>query len=93
MLHVVLGFVSENLPTGVYSVGAHLMDASGNLVSQFDTALSDERPFSCVGVSLPLAGLGIGDYTLQTVIYDAQTGERLPAADGDFIVVKSIHLP
>jgi hypothetical protein len=92
-LHVVLGFESENLPIGMYSIGVHLLDTSGNLVAQFDTAVPDERPFGCIGASLPLVGVASGEYTLQAVIYDRQTGERLLADNQDALVLETITLP
>lgn len=91
MLHVTLGFVAENIPSSTYSVGVHLLDSDGVLVSQFDTGVPDDRPFACLGVILPLDNLASGAYILQTIIYDWQTGVRLQVEDGDVVVLETIR--
>ena len=91
--HVVIGFETENLPTGTSSVGLHLLDNSGRLASQFDTALPDERPFSCITADIPLTGLAAGEYPLQVVIYNHQTGQRILTNDGDFLPLETIQMP
>jgi hypothetical protein len=93
VLHLTLGFEADNVVQGVYSVGVHLVDSAGQLVSQSDSGLPDDRSFGCMGVTLPLENLAAGEYTLQVIIYDWQTGERLAAGDGDFVELARIELP
>jgi len=91
-LHLTLGYWSENLPPGTYSVALHLMNLQGELVAQSDFALPDKRPFSCSGATIPLAGLPAGEYQLQAVIYEWQSGERLLTASGDAILFDTITI-
>lgn len=87
-----------------YSVFVHLLDASGNLVAQRDSEpeegaapttswLQGEVIADTYVVSLPPA-LAPGDYVLETGIYLAATGTRLPLADqaGDHLTLTQIRV-
>ncbi|MDQ7025573.1 MAG: glycosyltransferase family 39 protein [Anaerolineae bacterium] len=90
-LHVTLGFVAENVASETYSVAVHLLDSDGVLVSQVDTGFPNDRPFACLGVTLPMDKLATGAYTLQTIIYNWQTGIRLQAQEGNIVVLETIQ--
>jgi hypothetical protein len=60
-----------------YSVGIHIKNAAGELVAQSDYGLPAVK--NCVLTILDLSALPVGDYTVETVVYDWQTGERLRA--------------
>ena len=92
-LHMTLGFEAEDVPTNTYSVGLHLVNSDGELVAQRDTGLPEERHFGCFGASLDIGNLPAGNYRLQIVIYNRQTGERLFAGDDDSLVLDTIALP
>lgn len=66
---------------GVYSVALHVEDTAGNLVAQVDKPLPDQRPFGCSEFSLDLSRLPAGDYTQYLLVYEWQTGQRLPLDD------------
>jgi hypothetical protein len=91
--HWVLAWETESLPADSYSVGLHLFDEAGNFAGQTDFPLPNERPFSCIGASIPLQGLASGNYSLRAIVYNWQSGERLPTTDGDSLMVGTIEVP
>jgi hypothetical protein len=70
------------LPPDTYSIGLHLYNSDGALVTQGDYGLSNDA-FSCTWTKLAVENLAAGDYSLQMIVYAWQTGERLAAEDGD----------
>ena len=66
--------------------------APGALATQFDYALPDQRPASCVSTILPVGELPAGDYDLFAIVYDAQTGDRLAQNGDDKALLESISL-
>jgi 4-amino-4-deoxy-L-arabinose transferase-like glycosyltransferase len=90
LLHVTLGFAAENVPPGMYSLSVYLLDSNGAKVSQYDSGMPDDRPFSCTAISLSLDNLAAGEYSLQAIIYNWQTGERLLTGESDFIELNTI---
>jgi hypothetical protein len=81
-LPLVIGsWLGEGVPPGTYSVGVHLLDSNGSLAAQSDFALPD-APQGCHPVSLSLEPLPPGNYRLALVVYNWQTGSRLPSAGG-----------
>jgi len=65
------------LPTGIYSVGLHLLDENGALLRQSDAGLPDVRPYPCQTLSINADGLTEVAYQAVLVVYEWQTGERL----------------
>jgi hypothetical protein len=81
-LHVWLGFeIAPDFPRELYSVALHVIDAGG-LRAQADSALP-ERGLDCRYTALDLTPVPPGAYELRLVIYNWQTGERLPTTSGD----------
>jgi hypothetical protein len=66
----------------MYSFALHVEDSAGALVAQVDQSLP-EAAFTCRPVSLHLTDLPPGTFTLRAVIYEWQTGTRLPVPDDD----------
>lgn len=66
---------------GVVSMGLHLEDANGALVRQVDfgVPIADQ---GCIHRAVALDGLPLGDYVLNLVAYNWETGARLPAEAG-----------
>jgi hypothetical protein len=91
--HWVFAWQSDDLPTDTYSVGLHLYDELGNFVGQTDFALPNNRPYSCITTSIPIENLAQGNYRLQVVVYNWQTGERLPSENGDMVQLGFIAIP
>ncbi len=90
---VVGSWVKPSVPPGTYSVGVHLLDSTGSLTAQSDFPLPD-APQGCHPVSLPLEALPPGTYRLALVVYNWQTGIRLPLPDGTTALpLSSIELP
>jgi hypothetical protein len=68
---------SQNIPDGIYSAGLHVDDANGNFVAQSDFGLPPPS-FGC-HLSV-IEGLPAGRFTLYALVYNGQSGERLPGA-------------
>lgn len=78
MLDVPLAWAAgERLSSQPLSVALHLEDSSGTLVRQLDYGLPTGA-FRCQLSLIPLDGLMPGEYTLYAIVYNWQTGERLP---------------
>ncbi|MBI5650469.1 MAG: hypothetical protein HZC40_08505 [Chloroflexi bacterium] len=88
-----------------YTVFAHLLDAQGNLVAQYDREpdagnapttswLKDEVIVDRIAIELP-ANLAPGEYTLIVGMYHAPTGARLIAneTNSDHIMLTKIRAP
>lgn len=69
--------MGAQVPGGTYNMALHLDDGAGTLLRQFDAALPAQG-FGCVWASLDLSGLPAGDYPLYLIVYNWQTGDRLP---------------
>ena len=83
VLHVLLGWnVSRNAPPDTYSVGLHVLNADGTLAAQIDYPVP-EPGYSCIPSAVSLANLPAGDYTVNVLVYDWRTGERLTNAETD----------
>jgi hypothetical protein len=80
---------SPDLPPDTYSVSVQLLDENGALVANVDYGLSN-APFSCRWSSLE--NVPAGSYQLALVVYNWQTGARLQADNGDFVVVGRIEV-
>ena len=81
-LKVLLGWsIGEDVPPDTYSVALHVLNADGALVAQADFGLPNER-LACMPATIVLDGLAAGDYTIAALVYDWQTGERLPVDGG-----------
>ncbi|MFZ4816297.1 MAG: hypothetical protein ACOYL5_17310 [Phototrophicaceae bacterium] len=63
-----------------YSVGLQLLNSAGELLRQADFGLS--AAYTCHAATLDLTELPNGDYQLIAVVYNWQTGERLPYSGG-----------
>lgn len=68
--------VSDAVPPEKYSVALHILDAAGEIVAQADYGLP-RGAFVCEGQTLDLSTLSPGDYWLNVIVYDWQTGDRL----------------
>lgn len=69
--------VADNVPADTYSVALHLLDENGNLAAQADKGLPHVA-FACQNMTLDLAGVTSGQYTLNLIVYRWQDGARLP---------------
>lgn len=89
-LHVVLGWgLPESVPPQTYSVALHLLDAQGALVAQTDYPL-EHRRFDCTSAQVPLEQVPPGTYRLQALVYNWQTGERLPVGERDSAYLREV---
>jgi len=68
---------ANTLPPETYSVGLHVTDAEGKLIAQTDYGLPTDS-FICQHPEIELGELAPGEYTLNVIVYDWRTGERLP---------------
>jgi hypothetical protein len=68
--------IAKAVPPDTYSVGLHVDNLDGQLVTQSDFGLPPPRT-ACSLARLSLENLPAGEYTLYLVIYDWQSGERL----------------
>ncbi|MCA9894829.1 MAG: glycosyltransferase family 39 protein [Anaerolineae bacterium] len=84
--------LGEAVPAGQYHTSLQLIGPDGALATQFDYALPDQRPASCVSTILPVGELPAGDYDLFAIVYDAQTGDRLAQNGDDKALLESISL-
>jgi hypothetical protein len=77
-LSVMLGWkIATDVPANTYSVGLHVVDAQGNLAAQADYGLPTQA-YSCTPTQIPVIA---GTYTVMALVYNWQTGERLPGLD------------
>jgi hypothetical protein len=82
---------------GQYVVGVHLFDADGNFVAQVDTGLNT-APMVMMQPTLDIQAQPPGRYTLRVLVYDWQTGTRLPGKNnitgesGDSVMIGEIQL-
>jgi hypothetical protein len=82
-LSLTLGWmVSEDVPPHTYSVGVHVDNAAGQLVTQADYPLPEEG-YHCPFVQLDLRPLTPGEYQVRVVVYDFSTGTRLTDDQGN----------
>lgn len=97
---------AQATPSADYVVFNHLLNASGELVSQQDGApLQDERrgtsdwndpaeTLISAHFTLSVEGLAPGDYRLVTGFYRRDTGERMADEEGrDSIMVSTLQIP
>jgi hypothetical protein len=97
----------EQPPIMNYSIGLHLLDSNGNLVSQVDgpineygkqmvdaTAMQPGHIYiDYRSLTLPAATTP-GTYQLELIVYDWQTGKRLLLSDGsDRLLLNQINVP
>jgi hypothetical protein len=98
LLQVWFGYqIDAKVPANTYSVGAYLLDVSGQVRAQFDGGLPATGT-SCQAADMSVANLPAGDYQLRAAVYNWQTGERLQgtAPDGsasDLQNLGSVTLP
>ncbi|MBA3871806.1 MAG: glycosyltransferase family 39 protein [Anaerolineae bacterium] len=97
----------EHPPTINYSIGLHLLDANGNLVSQVDGSINEYGKQTVDATTMQLGYIYIdfrtlnlpttiapGTYQLALIVYDWQTGKRLLLADGsDQLLLDKITIP
>jgi hypothetical protein len=87
-----------------YSVFVHLVDARGVIIAQRDTypasgndPTSDWMPGEIIRdlypLDVPTAVLAQGPFRVRVGLYDAATGQRLPAVGSDGSPVESVELP
>ncbi|MCX9077264.1 MAG: glycosyltransferase family 39 protein [Candidatus Methanoperedens sp.] len=77
--------VGPDVPPYTYSVALHVTDANGQFVAQQDYGLPMEA-LACRKTSISVSDLAPGEYTLMTIVYRWENGERLPgiiAATGE----------
>lgn len=76
-LSFLLGWsISPEIPANTYSVGIYMDDAQGQPVAQVDFGIPVQST-ACNRASLSLSSIPSGSYTLSSVVYNWQTGERL----------------
>ncbi|MBI3741118.1 MAG: glycosyltransferase family 39 protein [Chloroflexi bacterium] len=85
-----------------YKVSIQLNDARGNVIAQDDRLLINDRHFGtrlwraeeiAVNVyTLELIGISPGDYTLKVIVYDPESGTRLPVGSGDMMPLGSLQV-
>jgi hypothetical protein len=69
--------LSPAAPRGKYSVARHVLNADGDIIAQLDSGLPLEA-YRCERTRLDLPDdLAAGEYTLNLIVYDWQTGDRL----------------
>ncbi len=86
-LDVLVGWsVGEAVPVHTYSVGLHIVDAAGELVTQVDYGLPDGA-FECRAAHIETVELPPGEYTLLAMVYDWQTNERLPVGEEERVLL------
>jgi len=95
-LDILLGWsLNAFVSRDTYSVALHLIGSDGNLVTQADYGLPND-PYSCRNTRLDLRALPPGTYSLRVIVYNWQTGERLPGAAleqaGDGLTVETFAL-
>ena len=87
VLPLVLGFGWRDAPDASLSFAAHLYDAGGQLVGQYDGGLPVDGAFGCRAFDLPLSEVPAGEYRLGLLVYRWATGERLLNADGADVTI------
>lgn len=102
-----LWWKGDHTPTTSYSIGLHLLDSSGNLVAQVDGPIQNYGKdavdtnamepgkiyIDYRSLSLP-ASIAAGEYQLELIVYDWQSGTRLTLADGsDRLLLDKIIVP
>jgi 4-amino-4-deoxy-L-arabinose transferase-like glycosyltransferase len=89
---------AADVPPNTYSVSLQVMDAAGNLVTQTDYGLPEDA-LACRQTDFPPDKLPAGDYRLRVVVYNWQTGERLPGVAastgerGDTLPLGALKVP
>ena len=97
----------DQTPTTNYSIGLHLLDAAGNLVAQSDGPINhygnevvDTNTMQPGKIYIDYRNLALpstiapGQYQLELIVYDWQTGNRLLQADGaDHLILESVSIP
>lgn len=80
-------------PLRAYSMGVYLMDGD-RLAAQYDTGFDIGRVY-LAQARLPLADVPPGEYQLMTVVYNWQTGNRLPLAStsGSLHQINTVQIP
>jgi hypothetical protein len=90
-LHVLMAWLGGNtLPPYQYSVALHITPAGENAapLAQTDYGLPLDN-FACRAADLSLADLPDGNYDLKVIVYDWNTGARLPTESGDSGVIET----
>jgi uncharacterized membrane protein len=102
-----LWWKADHRPTMSYSIGLHLLDSEGNLVAQVDEPIQNYGKdvvntntmepgkiyIDYRSLSLP-ASIAAGDYQLELIVYDWQTGKRLALDNGtDRLLLDKIIVP
>lgn len=88
--------LSPDMPVNTYSVGFHLYNAAGELVTQQDIGLGTaDGPYTPLQATFDLDNLPDGEYEVRVVVYDWNTGERLVGVNaqdntimGDMLVLE-----
>jgi hypothetical protein len=80
-------WVDDDVPGDTYSVGLHVVDESGNIVTQADYGL----PSGGYHCTASIIDVPAGTYQIMAMVYNWRTGERLEATgDGDAIPIATI---
>lgn len=82
--------IDGRIPPQRYSIAVQLTAENGVPVTQADIPLPDVRPQACTHLSLPLDNVPAGEYALNLIVYDWQTGERLTVRDGDMLPLNPV---
>ena len=96
-LTTIITWTAAAAPANTYSVALHVEDQAGEVIAQVDYPLP-VLPFYCEESHIPLpVDLPPGAYSLRLIVYNWQTGERLPALDrltghsGDSLLLETIE--
>lgn len=89
-LHLNVGWkVSSDVVPGTYSLAVQFTGADGNLLASRDHGMADNE-FGCVWDTVTL---NTSDYTVNYVVYNWQTGERLSPVEGVLNTVVRFGVP
>jgi hypothetical protein len=76
-LPVLTGWTTtDSIPPYVYSIALHVLDADGQLVAQSDFGVPPLK-FFCQETPIDISGLSPGNYQLEALVYEWESGERL----------------
>jgi 4-amino-4-deoxy-L-arabinose transferase-like glycosyltransferase len=98
LLPVRLAFTAQQMMDTDLALSLQLLDRSGRVVAQRDAPLfSGSRPaageqvVAAPGITIPV-GTAPGEYNLALVLYDPQTGARLPVNGRDSLALSAVQV-